>query len=149
MIQVIDLYTQLRGPLAEQLLRVADKTGKPPVDALADLLERALSGVEPDDVERRLESRIAELKEGNRKLREMIAEQHKVERRLSEQVGRLQETIKSRPALSHNLSLDLPPSILKQLQDAAAQRNYTLENLVGSLLTMIVQDNLVDGVLDE
>jgi hypothetical protein len=118
---VLDIETQLRGPLAECLCKIAGEKGKRPIDCLADIVEGALmQGVpEPAD-QRRIDALCKELHDLRRRYQKALAE-----------------------------PFEFPPKTRAKLAVVAKARALDIEGLVLLLAQTIADDDLFAAVLDK
>ncbi len=133
----LDIQTNLRGPLAEKLVKLARRHDKTPVDMLADLMLHVLnSGWPPVDVNaftdkhKQDASTIAQLNAGLHSLRKRYA-----------------CVVVQIPA-PDSLVLRIKPQAFTALAQQAAKRKKKLDDFVALIIETVVLDDLFAAVLD-
>lgn len=140
----LETHTIFRGPLAEKLVRFAKQQNQPPVEYLADLVERALGDL--DHV-----TKLDFLEALNDKLRDDLDsfrnQNNDLRSKLRNAQGRIQTLLDNRPpagALPVTLSL----VAIQALHREASIRHLLPATLVSRLVDHITTDNLFAAVLD-
>ncbi len=133
----IETVTNLTGPLAERLIKLAAIVGKEPVDALADIVERGLSPKARGGLPRR--GPIQRNRSDDRRVAAL-------QREMDELRSKLRAATQRPP---DDRALRFAPDIEQFLKAEAKARNMKVEALLRAIIEAVVEDRLFAAVLDQ
>lgn len=140
-----EITTTLTGPLAERLVKISARTGKTPVDCMADLMHRALS--RSPDIDVLYAARGAKLDEVESKKRALERELVDLRRRFQKAVEKLAEPVQTSVPPGAFVILPCVDAIVK-LGRAADRRKLKSDQLARMILEQVASDDLFAAVLD-
>jgi len=135
----IETVTTLRGPLAAQLVKLADELGMPPVEVLADLVEESLDERKREAAADRRAAKRAERFPWLAKVPSATPSPAPAQPSRDREAEQLLADLKRRA---------LAPETLTGLAPEARRRKVMPEKLAELILRTVVADNLFAAVID-
>jgi len=129
----IEMTMTCRGTLAERLARLAAEQGRPPVEIMADIVERGVKG----PTEREIQAQRAEQR--NRQALEIRTLRHEI----SDLRKQHQRLLDAKPK-----TIAYAPKTQAALLAAAKSRGFDFDDLIYEIIKTVTDDDLFAAVLD-